>query len=97
MNDRPNKQLYADKMLTSQFFNFSRRILTSRMLTNCRRIQINCLVQWSKEWQMMFNHDLKCKVMHIGKGQFETNYYMDDVMMGSIDKEKDLRVTHLGF
>ena len=30
--------------------------------------------------------------MHIGKGQLETNYYMDDVILGSIDKEKDLGV-----
>ena len=67
------------------------------MLTNCRRIQINCLVQWSKEWQMMFNHDLKSEVMHIGKGQLDTNYYMDDVTLGNIDKEKDLGVTHIGF
>ena len=35
--------------------------------------------------------------MHIGKGQLETNYYMDDVILGSIDKEKDLGVTHIGF
>ena len=32
--------------------------------------------------------------MHIGGGQLETNYYMDDVILGSIDKEKDPRCSH---
>ena len=40
----------------------------------------------------MFNHNLKREVMHISKGHSGTNHYMHDVILGSIDKEKDLGV-----
>jgi len=44
--------------------------------------------QWSIEWQIMFKIR-KCKVMHIGKGQFQASYSMNSIIL---DQEKDLGV-----
>ena len=38
------------------------------------------LVEWSKEWQMLFNAD-KCKVMHIGFNNNKDKYDMNDVQL----------------
>ena len=37
------------------------------------------LIQWSNEWQMMFNI-LKSKVIHIGKGQFNASDSMNIIL-----------------
>jgi len=49
------------------------------------------LIQWSNEWQMMFNIR-KCKVMHIGKGQFQASYSMINIILVKVNQEKDLGV-----
>jgi len=38
---------------------------------------LNNLMKWSEEWQMLFNMD-KCKVMHLGRSNDSHSYYMND-------------------
>ena len=49
------------------------------------------LVQWSKEWQMLFNVE-KCKVMHFGYNNPRVNYEMDGIDLECVLSEKDLGV-----
>jgi len=49
------------------------------------------LIQWSNEWQLMF-HIRECKVMHIGKIQFQASYSMDNIFLDNVNQEKDLGV-----
>ena len=50
------------------------------------------LVKWSEKWQMLFNFG-KCKCLHTGHGNLDVNYKMDDTVLGTTVKEKDLGVT----
>jgi len=52
---------------------------------------VDRLIQWSNEWQMMFNIR-ECKVMHIGKGQFQASYSMNNIILDKVNQEKDLGV-----
>jgi len=52
---------------------------------------INNLLKWSEEWQMLFNTD-KCKVMHIGKFSFQRQYFMNNQQLEVVCNEKDLGV-----
>ena len=38
------------------------------------------VVEWSKEWQMLFNAD-KCKVMHVGYDNKKAEYDINDVKL----------------
>ena len=38
----------------------------------------------------------KCKCLHTGHGNLDVNYKMGDTVLGTIVKEKDLRVTKSG-
>jgi len=49
------------------------------------------LVQWSKEWQMLFNVE-KCKVMHFGYNSACVNYEMDGIDLECVSSEKVLGV-----
>jgi len=49
------------------------------------------IVQWSLEWQMLFNV-LKCKTMHFGKKNCCHDYQMNGVTLESVEEEKDLGV-----
>ena len=42
----------------------------------CLQRDLDNLVRWSKEWQMLFNVG-KCKVMHLGRANMNTDYYMN--------------------
>ena len=44
-----------------------------------------------EEWQMLFNIS-KCKVMHIGKSELESYYFMKNHQLETVCQEKDLRV-----
>ena len=37
------------------------------------QVDLNKLVKWAEKWQMLFNKD-KCKCLHIGQANAETNY-----------------------
>ena len=54
------------------------------------------LQSWSQTWKLLFNVQ-KCKVMHIGKKNPRTTYYMgsadDNDPVSVCDEEKDLGVT----
>ena len=52
---------------------------------------IDRLVQWSVEWQMLFNVK-KCKTMHIGKQHAERVYTMNGCRIDTVTEEKDLGV-----
>ena len=49
------------------------------------------LVQWSVEWQMLFNVK-KCKTMHIGKQQAVSVHKMNESQMDIVTEEKDMGV-----
>ena len=50
------------------------------------------LIQWADEWQVMFN-TRKCKVMHFGKKELNNaDYYRSDQRITSVTEEKDLGV-----
>ena len=52
---------------------------------------LDSLLQWSVEWQMMFNV-LKCKVMHLGKNRLDAQYSLNGTILETVDEEKDLGV-----
>ena len=52
---------------------------------------INALFSWSQDWQMMFNVD-KCKVMHLGRNNPQSNYHMNNTILEEIHEQKDLVV-----
>jgi len=49
------------------------------------------LVQWAREWQMMFNVK-KCKVMHMGRKNPRYQYKMNGQILETVKQEKDLGV-----
>ena len=51
------------------------------------------LVEWSEEWQMLFNAD-KCRVMHMHMGYNNklADYHINDVKLECVSEEKDLGV-----
>ena len=49
------------------------------------------LVAWSTDWQTLFNTE-KCKVMHLGFNNPQTEYDMNGVTMQMVKDEKDLSV-----
>ena len=53
---------------------------------------LNKLLSWSKEWQMLFNVE-KCKVMHFGRRNVGYNYHLDSKSLDEVSEEKDLGVT----
>ena len=54
---------------------------------------IGSLVLWQNKWLLKFNtKDNKCKIIHVGKNNPCNQYYMGDVLLPSVDSEKDLGV-----
>ena len=51
---------------------------------------LNKLVNWSEKWQLLFNFG-KCKCLHTGHGNLDVNYKMEDIVLGTTVKEKDLQ------
>ena len=52
---------------------------------------LESLQDWANKWQLRFNAK-KCKVMHLGRSNPEYEYKMGDVVLESVDDEKDLGV-----
>ena len=46
---------------------------------------------WAEKWKMTFNSE-KCKVMHVGSGNFKYSYVMNEIEMTETEVEKDLGV-----
>ena len=53
---------------------------------------IDKLVRWSEQWQMLFNVAI-CKCLHTGRGNTGMNYEMGGTILSKTGKEKDLGVT----
>jgi len=66
-------------------------MLTVNSVQNIQVLQtdLNSLISWSKEWQMLFNTD-KCKVMHLGYNNCLVDYNMDTVKLQKVDEERGL-------
>lgn len=58
---------------------------------NRLRDDLNKLVDWSKEWLMLFNVD-KCRVMHLGYGNKNAEYTMNGRCLQAVTEEVDLGV-----
>jgi len=58
---------------------------------------INHLIEWSADWQMLFNVD-KCKVMHFGRKNQEYVYYMNGHKLDSVtltaEKDSVIWISH---
>jgi len=55
------------------------------------RQDLQKLFEWSNKWGMAFNAE-KCKVMHIGRGNFQANYEINDQQLSDVKEEKDLGI-----
>ena len=53
---------------------------------------IDKLVTWSEQWQMLLNFG-ECKCIHIGYGNMDEEYKMGDDVLGRTTQEKDLGIT----
>ena len=52
---------------------------------------LNLLYEWSSEWNMLFNLS-KCKVLHLGYNNKQTEYYMNGHKLEAVTSERDLGV-----
>ena len=52
---------------------------------------INEMMRWAKEWEMVFNVE-KCKVLHVGRRNSKYVYKMGDAILSEVKEEKDLGV-----
>ena len=59
--------------------------------TDTLRNDLETLNAWSEKWQMGFNVD-KCKVMHLGKKNEQSEYQINGKKLAEITEEKDLGV-----
>ena len=60
----------------------------------CHTLQeeLSRLVQWSGKWHMLFNQS-KCTCLHIGRANGKETYEMDNTVLLTNSKEKDIGVT----
>jgi ribonucleases P/MRP protein subunit RPP40 len=56
------------------------------------QLALDRLIDWSERWGMIFNVN-KCKVMHIGRNNQQSDYTMNNTTLGKTKEEKDLGVT----
>ena len=83
--------------ISSKVLKFADNTIVFRKVTNGtdkHRLQddLDKLVKWSEKWQRLFNF-VKCKCIHIGHGNMDEEYKMDDAVLGRTTQEKDLGVT----
>jgi len=55
------------------------------------RLDMQKLVLWSTEWQMLLNID-KCKVLHLGHNNPEVHYNMETTQLQAVHEERDLGI-----
>ena len=68
-----------------------RHIVTNPTDPETLQTALNNLSSWADLWRMRFNTD-KCKVMHVGRGNSETNYLMNNQVLSKTEKERDIGV-----
>ena len=52
---------------------------------------IDRLLEWSAEWQMLFNSD-KCHILHLGRNNTKHSYKLGEDELKSVEFEKDVGV-----
>ena len=52
---------------------------------------LDALLRWSEKWQLPFNIG-KCKMLHLGQGNPQHQYQLQDSRIASVAEEKDLGV-----
>ena len=67
------------------------RQISSLQDANCLQQDLANLVQWSDDWQMLFNTD-KCHILHFGQTNPCHVYSMSGIPLKVVDTEKDLGV-----
>ena len=88
INDLPDKIKNDVALFADDLKMFGR---TSTLGLN--QADINSLVEWQDKWLLRFNtKDNKCKIIHVGKNNPCNQYYMGDVLLPSVESEKDLGV-----
>ena len=55
------------------------------------QVDLNKLVKWAEKWQMLFTKD-KCKCLHIGQTNAKNKYIMNNTVLLSTEREKDVGV-----
>ena len=60
-------------------------------MCECHACDLKKLVKWAEKWQMLFNKD-KCKCLHIGHANAKKNYLMNNTVLLSTEREKDVGV-----
>ena len=55
------------------------------------QVDLNKLVKWADKRQMLFNND-RCKCLHIGQANAKMNYLMNNTVLLSTEREKDVGV-----
>ena len=55
------------------------------------QVDLYKLVKWADKRQMLFNND-RCKCLHIGQANAKTNYLINNTVLLSTEKEKDVGV-----
>ena len=53
------------------------------------QFDLNKLVKWAEKRQMLLNND-KCKCLHIGQADAKTNYLVNNTVLLSTEREKDV-------
>ena len=59
--------------------------------TESLRTDLRNLVSWSTDWQMLFNID-KCKVVHLGHNNPQTNFVVDATQLQGVSEETGLGI-----
>ena len=67
------------------------RPVLSEADTQLLQSDIDNLMEWSSTWQLPFN-EMKCKRMHLGRGNNSRPYHMNDHILENVTEEKYLGV-----
>jgi len=81
-----------DEQIVNKIVKFADDIKIYHIVQSPKDIEIlqsdlHRLVEWSKDWQMLFNTD-KCKVLHFGFNNPHIDYSMDGVKLELVKEEK---------
>ena len=90
LNDMPNVVKNCCKLFADDAKLY--RPVLSEADTQSLQSDINILMEWSSTWQLPFN-EMKCKRMHLGRGNNSRPYHMNDHILENVTEEKNLGVT----
>ena len=81
-------------LVTSQFYMYADDSKLMNDTENSHTIQqdLDILSAWSKKWLLRFNEQ-KCKTIHFGYNNPETDYVLNDIVLEDSGSEVDLGVT----